>query len=79
MVTTPTGADGLEYVEAAPPPFYIATHADDFVSRVMELYTNDSLWVEVSKRAVAHAHKVFSLTRQAFEIEDLLQVAFRPK
>ena len=77
MVTTPTGADGLEYDDALR-PFFIAENPDDFVSRVIELYTNRQAWEEMSRRATEHARNVFSLTRQAFEVEEVLQVAFRP-
>lgn len=77
MVTTPTGADGLEYDETSQ-PFFIASNQDEFISRVLQLYTDKQAWEDMSKRAVEHAHKVFSLTRQAFEVEEVLQVAFRP-
>jgi hypothetical protein len=83
LVTTATGADGLEYDhsrQSSPqektPPFFVAETADGFIQNVIALLTRPDIWEDVSKSSLLHATNHFSLTAQAHDLEDAINAAY---
>jgi GT2 family glycosyltransferase/glycosyltransferase involved in cell wall biosynthesis len=70
VITTPTGAEGLGLIDGE--NALVADNKDAFISKIVELYTNKSLWENLSVNCSNYARRTFSKQRAWERMRDIL-------